>query len=194
MTSLPKIIISAPSGAGKTTLVKRLMQKIPRLGFSVSCTTRSPRTNEIHGIDYYFISLEEFKKKIEENAFVEYEEVYENQYYGTLHSELERLYNEGKIPVFDVDVKGGIRLKELFGKEALSVFIAPPSLQTLKERLTNRNTETPESLKRRVQKAEEELQYQSKFDAVVVNDDLELSSDKLVQLVGNFLKHATVLR
>ncbi len=181
------IILSAPSGAGKTTLVHHLMKKIPNLAFSISAASRKPRLGEVDGQDYYFITTQEFRKKIEQNLFVEWEEVYENHFYGTLLAEVERLRNEGKNVVFDVDVKGGLNIKKIYGKEALAIFIKPPSIEVLKERLRKRSTEDKENLKKRLDRAEEELAFAPKFDVVVVNDDLETAKKEVVQTVKNFL-------
>ncbi len=181
------IILSAPSGAGKTTLVHHLMNQIPNLAFSISAASRKPRSGEVDGQDYYFITTQEFKQKIEENLFVEWEEVYENHFYGTLLAEVERLRNEGKHVVFDVDVKGGLNIKKIYGKEALAIFIKPPSVEVLKERLRKRSTEDEESLKKRLDRAEEELSFAPKFDVVVVNDDLMTAKKEVVQTVKKFL-------
>ena len=181
------IIFSAPSGAGKTTLVHRLMQNVPDLAFSISATSRKPRAGEQNGKDYYFISVDEFKKKIDENAFVEWEEVYPEQYYGTLASEVERLRNQGKTVVFDVDVLGGINIKKMYKTDALAIFIKPPSLEILKDRLLKRSTENEESLKKRLARASKELSFENKFDVVIVNDDLETATKQVIDTVTNFL-------
>ena len=182
------IILSAPSGAGKTTLVHHLMKKVPNLAFSISATSRKPRKGEVNGKDYYFISAEEFKKKIREGAFVEWEEVYENQFYGTLIAEVERLRKEGKHVVFDVDVKGGLSIKRLYGNDALAVFIKPPSMQVLEQRLRKRSTEDEESLKKRLARAEEELSFESRFDVTLINDDLEKAKIEIVEVVKQFVE------
>ncbi len=182
------IILSAPSGAGKTTLVHHLMKKVPNLAFSISATSRKPRKGEVNGKDYYFISAEEFKKKIREGAFVEWEEVYENQFYGTLIAEVERLRKEGKHVVFDVDVKGGLSIKRLYGNDALAVFIKPPSMQVLEQRLRKRSTEDEESLKKRLARAEEELSFESRFDVTLINDDLKKAKIEIVEVVKQFLE------
>ncbi len=182
------IILSAPSGAGKTTLVHHLMKKVPNLAFSISATSRKPRKGEVNGKDYYFISAEEFKKKIREGAFVEWEEVYENQFYGTLIAEVERLRKEGKHVVFDVDVKGGLSIKRLYGNDALAVFIKPPSMQVLEQRLRKRSTEDEESLKKRLARAEEELSFESRFDVTLINDDLEKAKKEIVEVVKQFVE------
>ncbi|NLI23289.1 MAG: guanylate kinase [Bacteroidales bacterium] len=181
------IIVSAPSGAGKTTIVHRLLASGLPLGFSVSATSRPRRSNEVNGVDYFFLSPEEFMKRVKNGEFIEWEEVYENQYYGTLKSEIERLWQEKKHALFDVDVKGGISLKKYFGSQALAIFIKPPSLQTLYERLRARGTETEESLKKRMAKAEYELSFAPGFDAVVENNILEKAVEEVYRLVVNFI-------
>ncbi len=181
------LIFSAPSGAGKSTIVKFLMQKFPNLGFSVSATSRLPRGAEIHGVDYFFLTPEQFKNGVNNGDFVEYEEVYDGLYYGTLKSEVDRIWSSGKIVVFDIDVKGGVNLKNMFGVSALSVFIKPPSIEHLKDRLIGRGTENMESIEKRVARAEEELTYQSKFDVVLLNDDLEVCLAESEILVRNFI-------
>ncbi|MGB9745652.1 MAG: guanylate kinase [Bacteroidales bacterium] len=181
------IIVSAPSGAGKTTIVHRLLESGLPLGFSVSATSRPRRMNEVNGVDYFFLTPDEFMKKVKNGDFIEWEEVYENQYYGTLKSEIERLWQEKKHALFDVDVKGGINLKKYFGTQALAIFIKPPSLQILNERLKARGTETEESLKKRMAKAEFELSFAPGFDAVVENDVLEKAVDEVYRLVAGFI-------
>ncbi|HQH40745.1 MAG TPA: guanylate kinase [Bacteroidales bacterium] len=181
------IIVSAPSGAGKTTIVHRLLESGLPLGFSVSATSRPRRMNEVNGVDYFFLTPDEFMKKVKNGDFIEWEEVYENQYYGTLKSEIERLWQEKKHALFDVDVKGGISLKKYFGTRALAIFIKPPSLQILNERLKARGTETEESLKKRMAKAEFELSFAPGFDAVVENDILEKAVDEVYRLVAGFI-------
>jgi guanylate kinase len=190
MTSPAKgklIIFSAPSGAGKTTIVHWLMKQIPDLAFSVSATSRKKRPGEVHGRDYYFLDVDDFKQRIRQNAFVEWEEVYENQFYGTLISEVERLRKEGKHVVFDVDVKGGMNIKRLYGNDALSVFVQPPSIEELERRLRARNTDSEESIRKRVKKAGYELQYAKHFDVVIVNDNLEEAQQKTLEVVTEFL-------
>lgn len=182
------IIITAPSGAGKTTIVKHLLAVFPALSFSISATTRAPRPHETDGKEYYFISEEEFLTKISNGAFIEYEQVYENQYYGTLRSEVERLWNEHKSIIFDIDVKGALKLKSIFGEQALSVFIKPPTFEILRERLLNRKTETKASLAKRIRKARLELKFQDKFDYVLVNDQLETALAEAENLVRRFLE------
>ncbi len=183
------IILSAPSGAGKTTLAKYLLDKPElKLKFSVSATTRGPREGETNGKDYYFLTLKDFKRKIENNEFVEWEEVYDGLYYGTLKSEIERIFSEGNNVLFDVDVKGGMNLKKYFGDNALSIFISPPSFNELKKRLENRHTETAESIRKRLERAKKELTYIDKFDRVVINDDIERAEKELYEIVKKFLK------
>ena len=181
------IIFSAPSGSGKTTLVKHCLQQFPQLQFSVSATTRALRGEEIHGKDYFFLSVEAFKKLISENAFVEYEEVYHDKFYGTLKSEVERIWNEGKVVIFDVDVKGGISLKKYFGEQALSIFIMPPSIEELERRLVSRATDDAETIRTRVGKASEEMTFKDQFDEIVVNNDLDEAKTSVEQLLKNFL-------
>ena len=181
------IIFSAPSGSGKTTIVKYLLERIPELSFSVSCTTRNKRENEIDGRDYYFLTVEEFQEKIKNKEFIEYEEVYEGQYYGTLHSEITRLWNAGRHVIFDIDVKGGLNLKQQFKERALAVFISPPSLAELGKRLHERSTENEETLKIRLDKADAELSYAKNFDMVLINDDLQKAEEKAEKLVKSFL-------
>ncbi|MGC9470740.1 MAG: guanylate kinase [Bacteroidales bacterium] len=181
------IIISAPSGAGKTTIVKHLLQSIPRLSFSVSACSRSPRKGEVNGKDYWFITENEFKRKIEAGEFAEWEEVYPGHYYGTLKKEIERIWNDGKHVVFDVDVKGGMNLKKQYGARALAVFVSPPSLDILEKRLRKRSTETEEKIRERRQKAAREMEFASRFDTVLVNDRLEETLDRAVELVATFI-------
>jgi len=180
------LIFSAPSGAGKSTVVKHLMSKYNFLGFSVSATSREPRGDEKHGKEYFFYTSGEFRKMIEQDLLVEYEEVYAGFYYGTLKSEVQRIFDEGKIAVFDIDVKGGITLKNLYGDCALSVFIMPPSIEALRERLVARGTETEESVKRRVAKAQEEITYASSFDKIIINDNLERCLEEAESIVKQF--------
>jgi len=183
------IIFSAPSGSGKTTLVRFALDVIPELEFSVSCTTRSPRGTEVHGSDYYFMSPEEFRTKISEDAFVEFEEVYTDKFYGTLKEEVERIWKSGKIVIFDVDVKGGVALKKYFGEKAVSIFIVPPSIEELERRLVNRNTDDAETIKTRVEKAAEELTYQNQFDEVIVNIDLDKAKAETKALIQEFINN-----
>jgi|SRR5690606_3054714 guanylate kinase len=181
------IIFSAPSGSGKTTIVKHLLNNNPDLGFSISASTRDKRgRTEENGKDYFFLTPDEFKRKIDNNEFVEWEEVYEGNFYGTLKSEVERVWNEGKNVIFDVDVKGGLSLKNYFGKNALAVFVKVPSLEVLEERLHDRGTETPESLSRRLFKAKFEMTFSDKFDVVLVNEDLSRSLAEAQKLYDDF--------
>lgn len=182
------VIISAPSGAGKTSIVNYLTDRFPDLGFSVSATTRLPRGTEKHGKEYYFISVDDFKSRIRRNEFAEWEEVYKDNFYGTLKSEIERLWSLKKNPIFDVDVRGGINLKNLFGKKALSIFIMPPSLNELERRLVSRGTDDDSKIKVRVGKAIEEMKLADSFDQIVVNDVLEKAQEEVYELVNNFLK------
>ncbi|WP_111670730.1 guanylate kinase [Algoriphagus litoralis] len=182
------IIFSAPSGSGKTSLVKHLIQHVPNLGFSISACTRDKRgRHEVHGRDYYFLSIDEFKKKIDEDAFVEWEEVYEGNFYGTLKEEVQRIWDNGKAVIFDVDVKGGLALKKYFGPQALAIFVKVPSLDVLKTRLNDRGTESEESLSRRLYKAEFEAKFEPQFDVSILNDDFDRSSKEAVTLVSEFL-------
>src|SRR5690606_27629632 len=181
------IIFSAPSGSGKTTIVKHLLQNNPHLGFSISASTRDRRgRTEENGKDYYFLTPEEFKQRIDNNEFIEWEEVYEGNFYGTLKSEIERIWSEGKDVIFDVDVKGGLNLKKYFGDNALAVFVKVPSIEVLKERLNDRGTETPESLSRRLFKAKFEMEFANKFDVVLVNENLEKSLAEAQRLYEDF--------
>lgn len=182
------IIISAPSGAGKTTIVHHLMQQGLGLAFSVSATTRPMRANEQDGRDYHFLSVDDFQRRIESDAFVEWEEVYPGGFYGTLRSEVDRIMKAGQHPIFDVDVEGGLNLKRHFADAALAIFIAPPSLEALEKRLRARGTETEANLAKRLAKARHEVEYASRFDHVVVNEELgQACSDALV-LVRAFLR------
>lgn len=181
------IIIAAPSGAGKTSIVKHLLSTLPdQLGFSVSCATRAPRAGETHGSDYYFITPQEFTRRVEAGAFAEWEMVYEEKFYGTLHSELQRIWDQRQAPLLDIDVKGGLRIKEQY-PQSLSLFIEPPSLEVLRERLAARGTETPDSLQMRLNKASEECSYRNQFDHIIVNDQLEKACKEAVSLVRDYL-------
>jgi guanylate kinase len=181
------IIFSAPSGAGKTTIVRALIERIPELQFSVSACSRSPRANEVNGKDYHFLSVAEFKHRIHTNAFIEWEEVYTDHFYGTLKSEIERIWSLGKIVIFDVDVYGGVNLKNFFGDQALSIFVMPPSKEDLEIRLRHRSTETEDRIQTRLAKAEEELQLQEQFDVILVNDILPEAIEKAQRLVSDFI-------
>ena len=179
-------IFCAPSGSGKSTMVRHLLTKHPDLfELSVSCTTRPPRGQEVHGKEYYFISVEEFRKRIEHNDFIEYEQVYEGLYYGTLKEEIDRIEAAGRQVLFDVDVKGGIHLKEILGDKATSIFICPPSIDELRRRLEGRGDTSPEMIEKRLAKAEEELSYKPRFDRVVINDDLAHAYEQLDAIIEN---------
>lgn len=182
------IIFSAPSGSGKTTLVKYALEQFPELEFSISCTTRQPRGSEIHAVDYHFISPDEFRQKISDDAFVEYEEVYTDKYYGTLKSEVEKIWDNQKVVIFDVDVKGGISLKKYFNEKALSIFIEPPSIEELERRLISRNTDDAETIKTRVAKAGEEMLHAKDFDIIVINENLDQAKKEIKTLIENFIK------
>lgn len=179
-------IFSAPSGSGKTTIVRNLLEQNANLSFSISACTRPQRPNEVNGRDYYFMTPEEFRAHIDQQAFVEWEEVYSGKYYGTLKSEIERIWEQGKHVIFDVDVLGGINLKEYFGDDALAVFVKVPSLEQLEKRLTARNTETPESLQQRLDKAREELKHEQDFDVSLINDDLQQTLERAQSLYEQF--------
>lgn len=184
------IIFSAPSGSGKTTIVKHLLERNPDLGFSISASTRDKRgRTEQNGKDYYFLPPKEFKKKIDNNEFVEWEEVYEGNFYGTLKSEVERIWNEGKNVVFDVDVKGGLNLKKYFGEKGLAIFVKVSSVEVLKERLHDRGTESEESLSRRLFKAEFEMSFWDQFDVVLVNENLDKSLAEAQALYDAFKRN-----
>lgn len=181
------LIFSAPSGSGKTTIVKHLLESNPSLGFSISASTRDRRgRTESHGKDYYFLSPEEFKHKIDADEFIEWEEVYAGNFYGTLKSEIDRIWAAGKDVIFDVDVKGGLNLKKYFGDKALAIFVKVPSIEVLKARLNDRGTETEESLSRRLFKANFEMSFQDQFDVVLVNEHLDTSLAEAQRLYDNF--------
>jgi len=182
------LIFSAPSGSGKTTLVKYLMQHMDNLSFSISATSRKIRGGEKDGKDYYFLSANEFRKKIANDEFVEWEEVYTDKYYGTLKSEVERIRNKGQNVVFDVDVVGGVNIKKMYGEDALAIFVMPPSVEILKQRLTNRGTDSDNDIKIRIDKAEYELSFANKFDIVIVNDNLEKAQKKTFEVVRKFVE------
>ncbi|MFC2097039.1 guanylate kinase [Bacteroidota bacterium] len=182
------IIFSAPSGSGKTTIANRILKKPLNLEFSVSACSRSKRIGEIHEKDYYFLSVQEFKEKISNGEFLEWEEVYADNFYGTLWSEIERIQNKGKHIIFDVDVIGGLNLKKEFGDKALSIFIMPPSIKVLEERLKIRSTESIEDIQKRISKAEKEISYNKKFDELIINDNLEKSVIEAEKLIIEFLR------
>lgn len=184
------LIVSAPSGSGKSTIVNWLMKEHPelRLYFSISCTSRAPRGEEKDGVEYFFLTPDAFKEKIANEEFLEYEEVYENRFYGTLKAQVERQREAGQNVVFDVDVKGGINIKNHYGDEALSLFIQPPSVEELRRRLEHRGTDTPEAIEQRLAKAEYELTFAPQFNHVIVNDDLEKAKQETLRVVSDFLK------
>ena len=181
------IIVSAPSGAGKTSIVKHVLQYLPELRFSTSATTRSMREGEVNGKDYHFLSVDDFKKGISRDDFLEWEEVYANQFYGTLKSEIQRIWDEGKVVIFDVDVKGGLNIKKYFGDKALAIFVEPPTIEELENRLRKRGTETDESLRKRVEKAEYELSFAPKFDKIILNDNLDDAREEMLHTIREFL-------
>ena len=182
------IVISAPSGAGKTSIVHHLLKNMSELSFSVSACSREKREKETHGEDYYFLGVEGFKERIKEDAFLEWEQVYENQYYGTLKSEIERIWSTGKTVIFDVDVVGGLNIKKQYPTECLSVFIMPPSVDVLRERLSGRSSESEEKIEIRLDKAEEEITQNQKFDTIILNDDFEIACEEIQEVITNFIK------
>lgn len=184
------LIVSAPSGSGKSTIVQWLMKEHPelKLYFSISCTSRAPRGTEQNGVEYFFLTPEEFREKIQNDEFLEYEEVYENRFYGTLKAQVERQLEAGQNVVFDVDVKGGINIKKFYGERAMSLFIQPPSVEELRRRLEGRGTDTPEAIENRLAKAEYEMTFAPQFDHIVVNDNLETAKQDTLKLVAEFLQ------
>ena len=183
------IILTAPSGSGKTSITRHLMRRFPeKLAFSISAATRKARGEEKHGVDYYFLSEELFKQKIQQQAFVEWEMVYEGKYYGTLKSEIHRIWKEEKVPLLDIDVQGAVHVQQEHREQTLSIFIEPPSVDELKRRLSSRGTETPESLATRVNKATYELSFKDHFDKVIVNDDLEKACKEAEMIVRSFIE------
>lgn len=182
------IIFSAPSGSGKSTIVSHILKLHPEMEFSVSATSRAPRGQERNGIEYHFFTADEFRKMIAEDKFVEYEEVYAGSFYGTLKSEVQRIWDKGHVIIFDVDVKGGVNLKKYFGDKALSVFIQAPSVEELRKRLVARGTDSAEAIAKRVAKASEEMTYADKFDYILVNDDLQKAYAEAEKVVDNFLQ------
>ena len=181
------IILTAPSGAGKTSIASYLLNEMPQLLFSVSATTRAPRGNEKDGVEYHFISLEKFEEHIAQNDFLEYEMVYEGVYYGTLKSELTRIWNLGKMPVLDIDVKGAIKIQKQLEENCLSIFIMPPSIEVLKQRLENRKTETAENIQMRLDKASFEISFSNQFNAIIQNNDLTTAYTETKKVISNFL-------
>jgi guanylate kinase len=181
------IIVSAPSGAGKTTIVKRLMEAGMGLEFSVSAASREPRSNETNGKDYYFISAADFRNRISNGELLEWQEVYKDQYYGTLKSEVDRIWKNGHHVLFDVDVQGGMNLKSMYPENSLSIFIMPPSLEELERRLRIRSTENHESLRKRLEKAGMELKFAERFDRIVINDNLETAVQQIITMVSQYL-------
>lgn len=181
------VIFSAPSGSGKSTIVNHILSLHPEMEFSVSATSRPPRGSEKNGVEYWFLEAEEFRRRIAEDAFVEYEQVYADRYYGTLKSEVRRIWDAGHVIIFDVDVKGGVNLKKYFGDAALSVFIKAPSVEVLRQRLVGRGTDSAEAIAERVAKAEEEMTYEDRFDYVLVNDDLAEAYADAERVVDDFL-------
>lgn len=181
------IILTAPSGSGKTSITRYLISKYPKLSFSISATTRSPRGTEKNGIEYYFMSVEDFRKKIDEHAFIEWEMVYEGKYYGTLKAELERIWDEGKVPMLDIDVKGAIHVQQEFAGDCLSIFIQPPSVEELRRRLIARGTETPETLETRVNKASYEMSFSHQFKKNILNEELDKACAETEQVIKDFL-------
>ena len=187
------VIVAAPSGSGKTSVTRHLLHALPELlAFSISATTRPPRSYEKNMIDYYFITADEFKKAIQQDEFVEWEMVYEGKYYGTLKSELQRIWQQHKTPLLDVDVQGGIHIHQLYPQNCLSLFIEPPSIEELKRRLETRGTETPESLKARINKASTELTFKNQFDHIIINDDLKRACKEAEEIVREFLSPQTL--
>ncbi|HET7001943.1 MAG TPA: guanylate kinase [Puia sp.] len=187
------IIITAPSGAGKTSITRYLLQHFPQLAFSVSAATRHQRPDEMNGVDYYFMSLEEFQHKIQNQEFIEWEMVYEGRYYGTLKSEIQRLRNNHKIPILDIDVKGAIHVQEQYPEQSLSIFVQPPSIEELKRRLEFRNTESPEALQDRLSKASYEISFRHHFNNIIVNDNLQNACEEARHIVSNFLSRHGLL-
>ena len=185
------MIFSAPSGSGKSTIINWLMQSHPelRLAFSISCTSRAPRGTEQHGVEYFFLSPEEFRQRIAQDEFLEYEEVYKDRFYGTLKEQVQRQLDAGQNVVFDVDVKGGCNIKRFYGDKALSIFIQPPSIEALRERLEGRATDAPEVINDRIARAEYELSFAPQFDKVIINDDLETAKRQTLEVINAFLSH-----
>ena len=181
------IVFSAPSGSGKTSIIKYLLDKNLSVGFSISATSRIPRENEENGIDYHFMPIDSFKKKIEYNEFIEFEEVYDNIFYGTLNSEIDRIWQSGKTVLLDMDVKGGLKIKSIFKDRALSIFVKPPSIKSLDNRLTKRALDTKKSIQERLKKSKFELRFAKNFDIVLENNDLDKTKDEAFQIVSEFI-------
>ena len=182
------VIFSAPSGSGKSTLIGHLMSQVENLHFSISCTSRAPRGSEKDGVEYFFLTSERFRELIAQDAFLEYEEVYKDRFYGTLKSQVQSQTSQGRNVIFDVDVKGGCRIKEFYGDRALSVFIAPPSLEVLRQRLEGRGTDAPEVIEDRLRRAAFEMEFAPRYDRVIINDDLETAKKDVTETVLSFLK------
>lgn len=182
------IIITAPSGSGKTTIVKRLLESYPKLAFSISACTRNPRAGEQNGKDYHFLQEEDFLSKIKEDAFIEWEMVYTGKYYGTLKSELQRIWDAGRYPLVDIDVQGALNIKQKYPEDSISLFIRAPSMEELERRLVNRGTENEHTLKERLDKAADELTYAPKFDRIIVNDQLDRAVEEIKSIIENFIK------
>lgn len=182
------VIFSAPSGSGKSTIIKHLLTKFNQLEFSISATSRAPRGKEVDGQDYYFLSAEDFKQKAADNQFIEWEEVYAGTCYGTLRSEIDRIWSNNNVIIFDVDVKGGLNIKKIFGANALSIFIMPPSIEELRHRLTLRATDSPETIEKRVAKAAEEITFAEQYDVCIMNDKLEVACAEAEEVLKNFIE------
>ena len=183
------IIFSAPSGSGKSTIINYLLEQDLHLAFSISATSRPPRGQEQHGVEYFFLTPEEFRQRIADNEFLEYEEVYQDRFYGTLKSQVENQLNAGQNVIFDVDVVGGCNIKQFYGDRALSVFIQPPSIEELRHRLEGRGTDAPDVIESRIAKAAYELSFAPKFDVVIINDDLETAKAEALRVIREFLQH-----
>lgn len=187
MTTKRVIIFSAPSGSGKSTIISQILGSYPSLRFSVSATSRAPRGQECDGVDYHFLSPEEFKRRIESDEFVEWEEVYSGTCYGTLKSEIQQIWDQNQVAIFDVDVVGGVNLKKIYGPQAVSIFIMPPSIEELQRRLIGRATDSPEAIEKRVAKATHEIAYAEQFDEIVVNDSLDRAVEQVTQIINSIL-------
>ncbi len=181
------VILSAPSGAGKSTIIEHLLKKDFKLEFSISACTRNPRGNEKHGVEYYFLPPEDFKNKIVKNEFIEWEEVYEDHYYGTLKSEIDRIFAKGNNVIFDIDIAGGLNIKKQYGDKAISIFIMPPSVEELENRLIKRGTDSPENIKKRIDKAKFEISFANKFDKTIINDNIDIAVYETEKILNEFL-------